>query len=136
MIMQVPRKLNHGENFKTSVVYTVNSIIDYLKTQKVVGDNKYISVSETPTGYIVKGIKQGETSNGKGGGNQIIRVEPVIFSISSGDNKSGYTGGYYKDGGYIRTEQMFFPMLNLSYIVPDGSYLGFLVDADAVGGND
>lgn len=133
--MQVPRKLNHGENFKTSVVFTVNSIIDYLKTQKMVGDNKYISVSETPTGYIIKGIKQSE-SNGKGGGNQIIRVEPVIFSISSGDNKTGYTGGYYKGDGYVRTEQMFFPMLNLSYVVPDGSYLGFLMDADAVGGND
>ena len=72
--MQVPKKLNHGDNFKTSVVYTVNSIIDYLKTQKMVGDNNYISVSETPTGYIIKGIKQVETSTGKGGGNQIIKV--------------------------------------------------------------
>ena len=34
--MQLPSKLNHGENFKESTVRKINEILDYLRTQRLV----------------------------------------------------------------------------------------------------
>ena len=44
--MQLPSKLQHGENFKTGVVNKINSILDYLKTQRLVSDNKTIKINQ------------------------------------------------------------------------------------------
>lgn len=46
----IPSKLQHGENFKTGVVNKINSIIDYLKTQRLVSDNKTIKVNQFTSG--------------------------------------------------------------------------------------
>ena len=61
--MQLPSKLNHGENFKTGVVNKINSIIDYLKTQRLVGDNKTILVNQLTSGVGLSVITTGTTTS-------------------------------------------------------------------------
>lgn len=46
----LPRKLQAGQNFKTATVNKVNEIIDYLKTQRITGDNKTILVNQFTAG--------------------------------------------------------------------------------------
>lgn len=59
----LPRKLQAGQNFKTATVNKVNEIIDYLKTQRITGDNKTILVNQYTAGVGLSII----TDGGKGG---------------------------------------------------------------------
>nr|DAD90248.1 MAG TPA: hypothetical protein [Myoviridae sp. ct8ME27] len=49
-LKMIPSKLQHGENFKTGVVNKINAIIDYLKTQRLVSDNKTIKINQFTSG--------------------------------------------------------------------------------------
>lgn len=42
----LPNKLQKGQQFKTATVDKINEIIDYLKTQRIIGDNKTIKVNQ------------------------------------------------------------------------------------------
>ena len=64
--MQLPSKLQSGMNFKTSTVQAVNQIIDYLKTQRLVSDNKTIRLNQLTSGIAISTI-QNPTAKGSGG---------------------------------------------------------------------
>ena len=66
----LPRKLQAGQNFKTATVNKVNEIIDYLKTQRITGDNKTILVNQFTAGVGLSVIANG----GKGGRRWIFNI--------------------------------------------------------------
>ena len=65
--MGVPAKLQQGQNFKQATVKKINQIVDYLKTQRVIGDNKTIKVNQLTSGVAISSI-QNATAVGGGGG--------------------------------------------------------------------
>lgn len=78
--MGVPSKLQQGQNFKTATVKKINQIVDYLKTQRVIGDNKTIKVNQLTSGVSISSI-QNATSAGGGGG--ALYRPPFSLGISS-----------------------------------------------------
>lgn len=66
--MQLPFKITHGAVFRTAVVDTINSIIDYLRASRVKGDNRTIKVQETAGGVIISAIPQSIPSKGNANG--------------------------------------------------------------------
>lgn len=66
----LPNKLQSGQQFKPAVVRTVNNIIDYLKTQRLVSDNKTIRLNQLTSGVAISALPQNAVgqSSGKGGG--------------------------------------------------------------------
>lgn len=54
----IPRKLQKGQQFKAATVDKINEIIDYLQTQKIVGDNKTIKVSQLTSGVGLTVLNQ------------------------------------------------------------------------------
>jgi hypothetical protein len=64
----LPSKLQSGQQFKTSVVSKVNEIIDYLKSQRIIGDNKTIRVNQLTSGVGISAISQAGSRGGGGGG--------------------------------------------------------------------
>lgn len=49
----IPKKLQIGDNFKSATYRTVNSIIDYLHTQRISGDNNTIIVNQQSAGITL-----------------------------------------------------------------------------------
>lgn len=86
----LPRKLAAGQPFKTSAVKTINEIIDYLKTQRVVGDNKTIRVNQFTSGLGISLIPQ--PGIGKGGADEQFKY-PFKMSIVSPPEDEG--GGHF-----------------------------------------
>ena len=108
--MQLPSKLQSGMNFKTSTVNAVNQIIDYLKTQRLVSDNKTIRLNQLTSGIAISTI-QNPTAKGSGGeafdhpfklkivtdenGKQKLNILQGRISIS-GDQGTRFYFGYEK----------------------------------------
>ncbi len=55
--MNIPGKLNSGDEFRGGVVRAVNAIIDYLKATRIVVDNSTIFANQTPSGIVLSGKK-------------------------------------------------------------------------------
>ena len=53
----LPQKLQTGQQFKPAVVYTINQIIDYLKTQRLISDNKTIRINQLTAGIAISAIE-------------------------------------------------------------------------------
>lgn len=68
--MHIPNKLMAGQDFKRSVVNTINAIIDYLKTQRIVGDGKNITVNQFTSGIGLQVKTQSGGGRGGGGGGE------------------------------------------------------------------
>lgn len=64
----IPAKLQIGSLFKPSVISKINEIIDYLKTQRIIGDNKTIRVSQYASGVGITSITNPVKSGNDGGG--------------------------------------------------------------------
>ena len=76
----LPSKLQSGQNFKTQSVKKINQIIDYLKSQRIVGDNKTIKVSQLTSAVSISSINNPVSKgSGKGGGS----VRPFQMNIAS-----------------------------------------------------
>ena len=69
----LPQKLMSGMNFKQAVVSKINEILDYLKTQRIVGDGKNIVVNQYTSAV---GIQLKDTSS-----NNIIQAGEVSDSF-------------------------------------------------------
>jgi hypothetical protein len=54
----IPRKLQKGQQCKAATVDKINEIIDYLQTQKIVGDGKTIKVSQLTSGVGLTVLNQ------------------------------------------------------------------------------
>lgn len=74
----LPTKLQSGQNFKTATVNKVNEIIDYLKTQRITGDNKTLKVNQLTSGIGLTVIAEGMK---KGGGSSSPFNHPFKMSI-------------------------------------------------------
>ncbi|MBQ9771387.1 MAG: hypothetical protein IJW23_06140 [Lentisphaeria bacterium] len=60
----IPTKLQSGQPFKDSAVKTINQIIDYLKTQRLSGDNQSIKINQNTSGITISCINNGTGKNG------------------------------------------------------------------------
>ena len=113
----IPNRLQSGQNFKSGVVNKINAIIEYLKTQRISGDNKTIQVTQNTSGLSIHAIGGG-TSSPKSGGAVIalgiLTTSPntafgpaaykkTKFDANGGHNEQSnstptivpYMGGYY-----------------------------------------
>lgn len=135
--MMFPKKLKAGMEFKKSVVDSINHIIDYLYTQRINGDNKYIRVNQTPSGVSIMGIKK-ESSNAVQ--QEVVsegNVTPIVFYISSGDSANGWSGYYIQNGYEVSaTNMLFVPSLNLNQKIYDKYIVGFKTDTVITGGTE
>ena len=52
----LPSKLRSGQKFITAVPSKINEIIDYLKTQRLVSDNKTIRVNQLTSGVALSAM--------------------------------------------------------------------------------
>lgn len=62
--MQLPQKLQSGMQFKPSVVKTINDIISYLHTQRLVTDNKTIKITQLTSGVAISAVQNPSVSPG------------------------------------------------------------------------
>lgn len=46
----LPSKLQHGQPFKESTIRKINEILDYLRSQRLVSDNKTIKINQFTSG--------------------------------------------------------------------------------------
>lgn len=83
--MPIPPKLQTGQNFKQATVRTVNNIIDYLKTQRLVSDGKTIKINQLCSGIALSVPSQG-ASRGGGGGVQQDFPFKLYTSIDQNNN--------------------------------------------------
>lgn len=98
--MQIPSKLQSGQNFKQSTVRTVNSIIDYLKTQRIVGDGKTIRVNQFTSGIGLSAIPQGGAGKSSAGGTFDFPFKLSVTSDQNGQDQVSVTLGIiYFQGG-------------------------------------
>ena len=123
----IPSKLQSGQKFKDSVVRTVNGIIDHLKTQKIVGDNSTIRVSQGTNGVFLS-VPQNNTRTSGGKGTEFDY--PFKLSIISGNYLSIQKGrvqvnDYTQNRSYaLYYDDNAIPLTNLS---TDNSYRAILV---------
>lgn len=109
--MQIPQKIKQGDYVKTSTYRTINGIIDYLHTQRIIGDNKTISVSQMTNGVGLT-VLSTPTANAN-----ISITHPFKMSVVSENEvkklsvKSGYI--YVNDGAVKFDYELFINALTL-----------------------
>ena len=84
--MPIPPKLMTGQNFKRATVQTVNSIIDYLKTQRLVSDNKTIKINQLASG-IALSVPQNPSVKGGVGSSAVNFPFRLYTSVDATTNK-------------------------------------------------
>lgn len=94
--MLLPSKLQSGQNFKTATVRTVNQIIDYLKTQRIVSDNNTIKVNQLSSGVSLSvplppTVSKSNKSGGGIGLCKIVSVPSSGFGFGACKKVIGYT---------------------------------------------
>ena len=114
--MQLPRKLQSGDWFKPSTFRTVNGIIDYLATQRVVGDNQTIKVSQQNTGLTISAIPNPY------GGSATISAVVLPFKLTVTDNNGTQVLAVEK--GIVRTAKtdLIFAYTDITLPTADGIY--------------
>ena len=60
----LPSKLRSGQPFKASAVAKINEIIDYLKSQRLVSDNKTIKINQLSAGISISAIQNASVTQG------------------------------------------------------------------------
>lgn len=114
--MQLPKKLQAGDRVKQSTYQTINGIIDYLHTQKIVGDNQSIKVSQQTNGVTISAIKNPHGT----AGTVTANTHPFKLYIINADGVQ--TLQVYK--GVVRTaiNNVEFSYDNLTLPTADGIY--------------
>jgi hypothetical protein len=82
--MLLPSKLQSGQNFKTATVNTVNQIIEYLKSQRLVADNKTIRLNQLTSGIAISALPQ--TSHGGKSAGSATFEHPFQLHIKTDEN--------------------------------------------------
>ena len=80
--MQIPNNLVSGDNFRGGVVRKINDILAYLRTQRVVGDNRTIRVNQGVNGLMISALQGG----GGGGGTSSPLNYPFKLSIGADED--------------------------------------------------
>ena len=81
--MQIPNNLVSGDNFRSGVVRKINDILTYLRTQRIVGDNRTIRVNQGVNGLMISAMQ-----GGGGGGTSSSLNYPFKLSIGA-DEQDG-----------------------------------------------
>ena len=81
----LPSKLQSGQNFKVESVKKINQIIDYLKSQRIIGDNKTIRVSQLTSAVSISSINNPVAKGSGGGGGSVRPFQMNIASLQSGE---------------------------------------------------
>ena len=139
--MMLPAKIQSGLPFKSTIVQTINRIIDYLHTQRLVTDNSTIRMIQSTNGITLTAV-----NNGGGGtsitnntfnstGNAVLCCIKNSYggssNIASGNGTyivDAYTNGI--DNAPIEA-RLFFGDYALNTEIPTGSF----VVANAIGLN-
>ena len=96
--MQVPSKLKSGDDFRSGVVNKINSIIDYLSSQRIRGDNQTVSVNQFANGITIKAIANPVSQAKQGGNSTNINDSPIPAIVTEGNSMIGYTVTLYANG--------------------------------------
>ena len=95
----IPSKLQRGQPFKESTIRKINDIIDYLKTQRLVGDNKTIKVNQFTSGIGISAITTGTTTSMTGSAPASEGDGGVCLArVSSFDPVTGISIVLYENG--------------------------------------
>lgn len=140
--MQLPSKMQSGQNFKDTTVKTVNNLIEYLKTQRIVGDNKTVKITQASSGLLVSATLPNAQKGGGGkssaidhpfklsiltneDGSALLNISQARIIINGDQGRRVYFGYYQNDIGLPS------PLENLP--TTDGMYnvVGYLVYDDS-----
>lgn len=143
----LPNKLQHGDNWKSASVNAINQIIDYLKSQRIVVDNKTISATQSVNGITLTAKPQ--TSAKPGGSktvNSTVTIDegaavPAVLGNTASRFLQQYTVTLYPNGfGGSETQSAYYVLPTaLSYSIdpPDGArIIVFKAYVDSLGGDD
>lgn len=143
----LPNKLQHGDNWKSASVNAINQIIDYLKSQRIVVDNKTISATQGVNGITLTAKPQ--TSAKPGGSktvNSTVTIDegaavPAVLGNTASRFLQQYTVTLYPNGfGGSETQSAYYVLPTaLSYSIdpPDGArIIVFKAYVDSLGGDD
>lgn len=143
----IPNKLQNGENWKAASVNAINQIIDYLKSQRIVGDNKTVSITHGVNGVTITAKPQTSAKPQSGGKGETITKEITIDAGAAvpaiiGNNRNPlplysltlYPQGY---GSSVKTSVSYSIPTALSYqngAEEDARIIAFKAYIDSVGG--
>jgi len=120
----LPRKPQAGDRTLQSIYNAVCSIIDFLPSLEVRGDNKTIKASSFGSGKTLEVIGRSASSAQSGGSGETSDVVPAM--INGGDNKTGYSVSLYangKDQPSTESGKLFFLELALDSVIPPGTWV-------------
>ena len=80
----LPPKIKAGDSLKSTTQNTINSIIDYLHTQRIVGDNKTVFVNQLNSGIAISALPQ--TSHGGKSAGSATLEHPFQLHIKTDEN--------------------------------------------------
>lgn len=135
----LPSKLQNGEVFKTSVVRKINQIIDYLKTQRISGDNKTLKITQNASGLSLQAMPQVSAPKG---GNTVTEVSQDVYfaKIISRYEANQYLVQLYLKGLNNQPEgayRLYVPEMALGAALPNGTIvLAHKVLLNLTGGSD
>lgn len=143
----IPNKLQHGDNWKSATVNAINQIIDYLKSQRIVVDNKTIAATQSVNGITLTAKPQ--TSAKPGGSktvNSTVTIDegaavPAILGNTASSFLQQYTVTLYPNGfGGSETKSAYYVLptaLSFSIEPPYGAkIIVFKAYVDSLGGDD
>lgn len=144
----IPNKLQHGDNWKSATVNAINQIIDYLKSQRIVVDNKTISATQSVNGITLTAKPQ--TSAKPGGGAKTVNSTVTIDEGAAVPAEIGntfssflqqYTVTLYPNGfGGSEKQTAYYVLptaLSFSVQPPEGArIIVFKAYVDSLGGDD
>lgn len=145
----IPNKLQSGENWKKASINAINQIIDYLKSQRIVGDNKTVSISHGVNGVTITAKPQ-VASKPQGGEtktvNSTVTIDegaavPAILGNTASSFLQQYTVTLYPNGfGGSETQTAYYVLptaLSFSIEPPYGAkIIVFKAYVDSLGGDD
>ena len=95
----IPSKLQRGQPFKESTIRKINEILDYLRSQRIVGDNKTILVNQLTSGVGLSVITTGTTTSMTGSAPASEGDGGVCLArVSSFDPVNGISIVLYENG--------------------------------------
>lgn len=126
----IPSKLTQGQQWKESTIRAINQIIDYLKSQRIVGDNQTVSVNHTVNGITISAKPQAPAKPPvKSGGTVPVVGSAVLcktYSQDFGGNYLTYQGLVYAKGinnGSDGTYEIIIPQMYWGAKIPHNTYI-------------
>lgn len=94
----LPNKIKSGDTFRSSVVNTINNIIDYLSSQRIKGDGKTLKINQYANGITLSAIVNNDKSQKASGNTTIVNESPICAVVQNGSDLTGYLVELYSNG--------------------------------------